>query len=380
MNAVSRTDFATAAFAPPVRLLMGPGPSNVASEVAAAQAKPTIGHLDHAFVELMEQIKDQLRAAFQTRNRMTFPLSAPASLAMEMALINLLEPGDTAIIAQNGVFGGRMADIARRARAEVVLVAGEWGKPVDPQAVLAAIADNPHAKLLAFVHAETSTGACSDAATLCRLAADAGMLSIVDAVTSLAGVPVAVDAWQTDIVYSGTQKCLSAPPGLAPITFSERAVAAVKARKTPVQSWFLDLNLLLAYWDGEGARSYHHTAPVNALFGLHESLRRLLSEGLETAWRRHREVHEHLADRLEALGFAFVVDPAHRLPQLNTVWIPEGIEDAPTRRQLLDEFGIEIGGGLGPLAGKIWRVGLMGETCRRHNVDRLVEALSALRR
>ncbi len=380
MNAVTRTDFATAAFMPPVRLLMGPGPSNVAPEVAAAQARPTIGHLDPAFVGLMEQIKDQLRAAFQTRNRMTFPLSAPASLAMEMALVNLLEPGDTAIVAQNGVFGGRMAEIARRAGAEVKLVAGEWGKPVDPDAVHATIKDNPQAKLVAFVHAETSTGARSDAAALCRLANDAGMLSIVDTVTGLGGVPVSVDEWQADVVYSGTQKCLSAPPGLAPITFSEKAVAAVKARKTPVQSWFVDLNLILGYWDGEGARSYHHTAPVNALYGLHESLRRLLSEGLEAAWHRHRAVHEYLAERLEALGFGFVVDKAYRLPQLNTVWIPEGIDDAPTRRKLLDDFGIEIGGGLGPLAGKIWRIGLMGETCRTDNVDRLADALATIRR
>jgi alanine-glyoxylate transaminase/serine-glyoxylate transaminase/serine-pyruvate transaminase len=298
---------------------------------------------------------------------------------MEMALVNLLEPGDTAIVAQNGVFGGRMADIARRAGAEVKLVAGEWGKPVDPEAVSMAVKAHPGAKLLAFVHAETSTGACSDAAELCRLARDAGMLSVVDTVTGLGGVPVTVDEWQADVVYSGTQKCLSAPPGLAPITFSERAVAAVKARKTPVQSWFLDLSLILGYWDGEGARSYHHTAPVNALFGLHESLRRLLAEGLDAAWRRHRAVHDYLAERLAALGFTFVVDKAHRLPQLNTVWIPGGIEDAPTRRKLLDDFGIEIGGGLGPLAGKIWRIGLMGETCRRENVDRLADALAIIR-
>jgi len=380
MNAVTRTAFATAAFVPPLRLLMGPGPSNVAPDVSAAQARPTIGHLDPAFVDLMEQIKDQLRAAFQTRNRMTFPLSAPASLAMEMALVNLLEPGDTAIIAQNGVFGGRMADIARRAGAEVKLVAGEWGKPVDPDAVRAAIRDNPKATLVGFVHAETSTGARSDAAALCGLAQDAGMLSVVDTVTGLGGVPVCVDEWQADVVYSGTQKCLSAPPGLAPITFSEKAVAAVRARKTSVQSWFLDLTLILGYWDGEGARSYHHTAPVNALFGLHESLRRLLAEGLEPAWRRHRETHDYLARRLEALGFSFVVDEEYRLPQLNTVWIPESVEDAPTRRKLLDDFGIEIGGGLGPLAGKIWRIGLMGETCRTENVDRLVDALQAIRR
>lgn len=366
------------AFQPPVRLLMGPGPSNVAPEVGAALARPTIGHLDPAFITLMEEIKTQLRTALKTNNRMTFPLSAPASLAMEMALVTLLEPGDTAIIAQNGVFGGRMADIARRAGAEVKLVANEWGKPVDPLAVRAAIGETPNAKLVAFVHAETSTGAMSDAATLCRIAREAGMLSVVDTVTGLGGVPVAVDEWGADVVYSGTQKCLSAPPGLAPITFSENAVAAVKARKTPVQSWFLDLGLILGYWDGEGARSYHHTAPVNALYGLHESLRRLLDEGLEGSHKRHRETHEYLAECLGALGFSFVVDPESRLPQLNTVWIPEGVEDAPTRKRLLDDYGIEIGGGLGPLAGKIWRIGLMGESCRRENVDRLVDAIGEI--
>lgn len=357
---------------------MGPGPSNVAPEVLAAQARPTIGHLDPGFVRLMELIKDQLRLVFQTGNRVTFPLSAPASLAMEMALVTLLQPGETAIIAQNGVFGGRMADIARRAGAEVRLVSCEWGKPVDPDAVRAAIRETPRAKLLAFVHAETSTGARSDAETLCSIANEAGMLTVVDTVTGLGGIPVLVDQWQADVVYSGTQKCLSAPPGLAPITFSERAVAAVRARNSPVQSWFLDLGLMLGYWDGEGGRSYHHTAPVNALYGLHESLSRLLAEGLEAAWARHRAAHERLVERLEEMGFAFVVDAEHRLPQLNTVWVPEGVEDAPARRRLLEEFGIEIGGGLGPLAGRIWRIGLMGETCRIENVDRLADAIGAI--
>jgi alanine-glyoxylate transaminase/serine-glyoxylate transaminase/serine-pyruvate transaminase len=366
------------AFLPPPRLLMGPGPSNVAPEVLAAQAWPTVGHLDPCFVKLMELVKDQLRFAFRTANRVTFPLSAPASLAMEMALVTLLEPGDTAIIAQNGVFGGRMADIARRAGAEVRLVSGEWGKPVDPEAVCAAIRGATHARLLAFVHAETSTGARSDAATLCGLAREVGMLSVVDTVTGLGGIPVLVDEWQADVVYSGTQKCLSAPPGQAPITFSEGAVAAVKSRTSPIQSWFLDLNLMLGYWDGERGRSYHHTAPVNALYGLHESLSRLIDEGLETAWARHRAAHERLVERLEALGFAFVVDKDHRLPQLNAVWVPEGIEDALARRRLLDDFGIEIGGGLGPLAGRIWRIGLMGETCRTENVDRLADAIAAI--
>lgn len=366
------------AFSPPTRLLMGPGPSNVAPEVLAAQARPTIGHLDPGFVKLMDLIKDQLRVAFRTDNRVSFPLSAPASLAMEMALVTLLEPGDTAIIAQNGVFGGRMAEIARRAGAKVRLVSVEWGKPVDPEAVRASIVDTPQAKLLAFVHAETSTGVWSDAATLCGLAREAGMLSVVDTVTGLGGIPVLVDDWQADAVYTGTQKCLSAPPGLAPITFSDRAVAAVKARKSPIQSWFLDLGLMLGYWDGDGARSYHHTAPVNALYGLHESLSRLLGEGLEPAWARHRAAHERLVDRLQALGVAFVVDKEHRLPQLNTVWIPEGVEDAPARRHLLDVYGIEIGGGLGPLSGRIWRIGLMGETCRMENVDRVADAIATI--
>jgi alanine-glyoxylate transaminase/serine-glyoxylate transaminase/serine-pyruvate transaminase len=368
------------AFTPPPRLLMGPGPSNVAPEVLAAQARPTIGHLDPGFITLMELIKEQLRLAFRTANRVTFPLSAPASLAMEMALVTLLEPGNTAIIAQNGVFGGRMADIARRAGAEVRLVSGEWGKPVDPDAVRAAIREAPEARLLAFVHAETSTGARSDAAALCGLAREAGMLSVVDTVTGLGGIPVLVDEWKADVVYSGTQKCLSAPPGLAPITFSERAVAAVKARGTPIQSWFLDLNLMLGYWDGESGRSYHHTAPVNALYGLHESLARLNREGLETAWKRHRIAHELLAGRLRELGFTYVVEEEYRLPQLNTVWLPRGLEDAPARRRLLDEFGIEVGAGLGPLAGRIWRIGLMGETCRIENVDRLANAIAAILR
>ena len=366
------------AFSPPPRLLMGPGPSNVAPEVLAALARPTIGHLDPGFIKLMELIKNQLRFAFRTENRVTFALSAPASLAMEMALVTLLERGDTAIIAQNGVFGGRMAEIVKRAGAQVRLVSGEWGKPVDPEAVRAAITDTPNAKLLAFVHAETSTGASSDAATLCGLAREAGMLSVVDTVTGLGGIPVLVDEWQADAVYSGSQKCLSAPPGLAPITFSEAAVAAAKSRKTPIQSWFLDLTLMLGYWDGEGGRSYHHTAPVNALYGLSESLSRLLAEGLDAAWARHRTVHEQLAERLEALGFAFVVDREHRLPQLNAVWVPEGVEDATARRRLLEEFGIEIGGGLGPLAGRIWRIGLMGETCRMDNVERLTDAIAAI--
>lgn len=359
----------------PERLLMGPGPSNTSPEVLAAMARPTIGHLDPVFQDLMEQIKGLLRYAFQTENPMTFPISAPASLAMESALVNLLEPGDTAIIAQNGVFGGRMADIAKRAGAEVVHLTFDWGRPVDPDAVAEAIRTHPEAKLVAFVHAETSTGAQSDAATLCALAREAGMLSIVDTVTGLAGVPVTVDAWGADVVYSGTQKCLSVPPGLAPITFSPRAVAAIEARKTPVQSWFCDLNLVLGYWSGAGGRSYHHTAPVNALYGLHHGLRDLEAEGLEQSWARHRQVHDQLAQGLAALDLSFLVAPEHRLPQLNTVHVPAGVDEAAVRRALLQDHGIELGAGLGVLAGKVWRIGLMGHTARPENVRRLLGAL-----
>jgi len=359
----------------PSRLLMGPGPSNVAPDVLAALSQPTIGHLDPVFQSLMEEVKDLLRHAFQTRNAMTFPISAPASLAMEAALVNLLEPGDTALIAQNGVFGGRMAEIASRAGANVKLLEFDWGKPVCPEMVAQALADDPQIKVLAFVHAETSTGVRSDAARLCALARNAGVLSVVDTVTGLGGIPVAVDDWQADVVYSGTQKCLSVPPGLAPITFSDRAVDAIRSRGTKVQSWFCDLNLVLGYWSGEGGRSYHHTAPVNAIYGLAKGLEDLREEGLEASWQRHRQAHERLAAGLNGLGLAFLVEEAYRLPQLNTVVVPDDIDEAFVRTKLLQDHGIEIGAGLGTLAGKVWRIGLMGHTARSENVDRLLEAL-----
>ncbi|MEM1315723.1 MAG: alanine--glyoxylate aminotransferase family protein [Pseudomonadota bacterium] len=366
-------------FTPPARLLLGPGPSNVSAEVLAAQAQPAIGHLDPAFSAMMEALKDRLRAVLRTENAVCFPLSAPASLAMEAALTNLIEPGDRVVIARNGVFGGRMAEIAGRAGAEVAAVESPWGAPVDVAAVRDALADGPAPKLLAFVHAETSTGVRSDAAALCALAREAGALSIVDCVTSLAGLPVETDAWGADVVYSGSQKCLGCPPGLAPITFSPRAVAAIEARKTPVQSWFCDLNLVLGYWRGDGAgpRSYHHTAPVNALYGLHAALGRLLEEGLEAAQARHAAAHARLAEGLARLGLAFLVeDPGARLPMLNTVRVPDGVDEAAVRRDLLERCGIEIGAGLGPLAGQVWRIGLMGENARPEAVDRLLAALA----
>ncbi|MEZ5441476.1 MAG: alanine--glyoxylate aminotransferase family protein [Lysobacterales bacterium] len=363
-------------FHPPERLLLGPGPSDVPERVLQALARPTIGHLDPAFVAMMDQTKTLLRRAFRTENRLTIPVSAPGSAGMEACFVNLIEPGDTVIVCQNGVFGGRMKENVLRVGATPVMVQDEWGRAVDPDKVRAAIAAHPEAVALAFVHAETSTGARSDARTLCQLAQSAGLLTIVDAVTSLGGIPLEVDAWGIDAIYSGSQKCLSAPPGISPLSFSERAVARLQARKTPVQSWFLDLSLVMNYWEGEGARSYHHTAPVNALYGVHEALLMLDEEGLEAAWARHQAQHERLREGLSALGLDLLVPEAERLPQLNAVRVPEGVDEALVRRRLLTEKGIEIGAGLGALAGKIWRIGLMGHSAQPQKVDRVLAALA----
>lgn len=364
-----------AEFVPPARLLLGPGPSNVPQRVLAALARPTIGHLDPAFVGLMDEIKSLLRYAFRTANALTFPVSAPGSAGMEACVVNLVEPGDRVIVCVNGVFGGRMRENVLRAGGVPIVVEDDFGQPVSVDKVEAALKANPGVKALGFVHAETSTGARSDAQALCALAATHGALSIVDAVTSLGGIPLEVDAWGIDAIYSGSQKCLSCPPGLSPVSFSERAVAAVKARRHPVQSWFLDLSLVMNYWQGEGARSYHHTAPINMLYGLHESLRMLAEEGLEQAWSRHAENHQRLRAGLDALGLELLVPEAARLPQLNTVRIPAGADDLVVRRALLNEHGIEIGAGLGALAGKVWRIGLMGDSSRPECVDRVLEAL-----
>ena len=374
------TDARRNAPALPPRILMGPGPSDVSPRVLAASARPTIGHLDPEFQILMDGIKGQLKRVFRTQNAVTFPISGPGSVGMEACFVNLVEPGDTVIVCQNGVFGGRMKENVERCGGKVVAVDDEMGKPVDLEKARAALKANPGAKALAFVHAETSTGVESDAAALCAMAREAGAMAIMDAVTSLGGIPVEVDGWGADAVYSGTQKCLSCPPGLSPVTFSDRAIDTVKSRKSKVQSWFLDLNLVLAYWDGQGGRSYHHTAPVNALFGLGEALEMVEEEGLEAAWARHARTHAALRAGLEAMGIRFLVDPAHRLPQLNTVFIPEGMDDAATRGTLLRDYGIEIGAGLGPFAGKIWRIGLMGESARINNVLVLLAALEKLMR
>lgn len=362
-------------FHPPRRILMGPGPSDVSPRVLAALSRPTVGHLDPAFQDLMEEIKAALARLFNAPDHVCVPLPAPGTAGMEAALMNLLEPGDRAVIAVNGVFGGRMVDMAGRAGAEVVRVDAPWGEPVDVAAVEAALASGP-AKVLAFVHAETSTGVRSDAAALCALARRHGALSIVDCVTSLGGVPVDAAAWDADVLYSGTQKCLSAPPGLSPVAFSRRALEAVAARTTPVRNWLLDVSLLMAYWGGEGGRTYHHTAPINTLYGLHESLVALFEEGQQAVFVRHARMHEALVAGLEALGLQMLVAPEHRLPQLNTVRVPEGVDEAAVRTRLLAHWDLEIGAGLGPLKGQVWRIGLMGASASPWHVRVCLTALA----
>jgi alanine-glyoxylate transaminase/serine-glyoxylate transaminase/serine-pyruvate transaminase len=365
-------------FMPPRRTLMGPGPSDVSERVLAALARPTIGHLDPAFIAMMDELKSLLQFAFRTNNTLTLPVSAPGSAGMETCFINLVGPDDTVIVAQNGVFGGRMRENVERCGARAVLIEDEWGRPVDPNKVEDALRAHPEASVLAFVHAETSTGARSDAQALCALASRHDCLSIVDTVTSLGGIDVDVDGWGADAVYSGTQKCLSCVPGISPVTFGERAVERIHARRHKAQSWFLDLELVMGYWGDNARRTYHHTAPVNALYALHEALLILQEEGLENAWHRHAHHHRALAAGLEALGMTFVVEPEWRLPQLNSVRIPAGLDDAAVRTRLLDEYSLEIGAGLGPLAGQVWRIGLMGYSCRRDNVLLCLNALGRI--
>lgn len=365
-------------FHAPKRTLMGPGPSDVSDRVLNAMARPTLGHLDPLFVGMMDEIKQLLQYAFQTQNELTFAVSAPGSAGMECCFVNLVEPGDVVIVCQNGVFGGRMRENVERCGGTAVMVQDDWGCAVDPSKLEQALNAHPEAVLVAFVHAETSTGVQSDAKTLVSLAHAHDCLTIVDTVTSLVGTPLYVDDWGIDAIYSGSQKCLSAPPGLSPVSFNQRAADKIRNRKTKIQSWFLDLNLVMGYWAGDGKRAYHHTAPVNSLYGLHESLVMVQEEGLEAAWTRHRDNHLALRKGLENMGIHFVVDEHYRLPQLNAVAIPNGVDDAAVRHRLLVDFNLEIGSGLGALAGKVWRIGLMGHASHPRNVDYCLDALKAV--
>ena len=368
----------SSSFFPPQRTLMGPGPSDVSSRVLGALARPTIGHLDPMFVDLMDEVKGLLQFAFQTDNALTLPVSAPGSAGMEACFVNLVSPGDKVIVCQNGVFGGRMKENVERCGGTAILVEDCWGEPVSLDKVEAAFGDHPDTAILAFVHAETSTGVFSDAAALCALAARHGALSIVDAVTSLVGIEVLVDEWGVDAMYSGTQKCLSCVPGLSPVTFSNRAADRIKHRQHKVQSWFLDMQLVMGYWGGDSKRAYHHTAPVNNLYALHESLVMVKEEGLAATQARHLLNHRALVAGLEAMGLSMAVAADCRLPQLNSVVIPEGVDDAALRAALLNEFDLEIGAGLGGLAGKTWRIGLMGFASNERNVVYCLSAMEAI--
>lgn len=366
-------------FHPPQRTLLGPGPSEINPRVMAAMSLPAIGYLDPVFVEMMEELKALLRYVYQTGNALTFPVSGPGSVGMEYCFVNMVAPGDKVVVCRNGVFGGRMIENVERAGGTAIVVEDAWGEPCDPQKLEDALKKHPDARVVAFVHAETSTGVQSDAKTLVSVAHKHDALTIVDAVTSLAGCPVMVDDWDVDAIYSASQKCLSCTPGLSPVSFNDRVVEHVKARKDKIHSWFMDMNLLLGYW-GATTRTYHHTAPTNSLYALHEALLLIKEEGLENCWARHHRNHVALKAGLEAMGLEFLVKEGARLPQMNAVHIPEAIRDreAEVRKTLLNEFNLEIGAGLGPLAGKIWRVGIMGYSCKPENVMLCLSALGSV--
>ena len=360
------------------RELFGPGPTNVPNSILEALSQPTIGHLDPEFLKIMDEVGERLRYCMQTENALTFVLSAPGSIGMETSMVNTLEPGDKIVIGINGVFGGRMKDICERIGAEVVAVEFDWGTPVDPEILRETLAQHGDAMAVAFVHAETSTGVRSDAKEIARIAKDHDCLVIADCVTSLGGVELLVDEWGLDVVYSGSQKCLSCVPGLSPITFSAKAVERIKARKTRAQSWFCDISLLMSYYEsGEKTRAYHHTAPVNSLFAMNEALRLVEVETLEQRWKRHAGAAMHLYQRLEAAGLELIVEAPSRLAPLTLVRIPEGVDDAATRSALLTEQNIELGGGLGKFAGKAWRIGLMGQNATVERADFIADALVA---
>ncbi len=360
---------------PGSRVLMGPGPSDVAARVLNAMSQPCIGHLDPYFLKVMDETQQLLRFLFQTDNALTIPVSGTGSAGMETCLVNLIEPGDRVLVCVNGVFGTRMSDIVGRLGGELVRLDFPWGRAVDPEEVRRA-AKEKSPRIIAVVHAETSTGAVSPLKDLSAVGREVGALFLVDCVTSLGGMSVAADENSIDAAYSGTQKCISCPPGLSPITFSQAALDKLHARKSPVVSWYLDMSLVGSYWGAE--RKYHHTAPVNMIYALREALRMIAEEGLENRFARHRLNHRALAAGIEAMGLEMLVPEAERLPMLNTIKIPEGADDAKTRGALLSRFGLEIGGGLGDLAGKVWRVGLMGSSCTQRNVVLFLSALEAV--
>lgn len=360
---------------PPQRVLLGPGPSDIHPRVLRALAAPTVGHLDPYYLELMNQTQNMLRQVFRTNNPFTMAVSGTGSAGMECALVNMIEPGDSVVIAVNGVFGGRMVDVASRAGAKVHQVNRPWGEVFTSADLEPAIAQ-ARPKLVALVMAETSTGARQPLEEIAKLVKDSGAYFLVDAVTALGGIPVEVDKLGIDVIYSGTQKCLSCPPGLAPVSFSPRAVERVLKRQTGVQSWYLDISMLTKYWGQE--RVYHHTAPINMTYALHEALRAILEEGLENCFARHQKNHQALKAGLAAIGIRYASNPAHSLPMLNAVWIPEGLNDVAIRSALLARYGIEIGGGLGDFKGKVWRIGLMGYGSRPNNVLLFLSALEQL--
>ena len=358
------------------RELFGPGPTNVPDSILQALSLPTIGHLDPAFLGIMDEVGERLRHCFQTNNSLTFVLSAPGSIGMETSFVNILEPGDKVVVCINGVFGGRMKDICERVGAEVITIDNEWGTPVDLDELRATLEANSDVTAVAFVHAETSTGVRSDAKSIAEIAKSHGCLVVADCVTSLGGVELLVDDWGLDVVYSGSQKCLSCVPGLSPITFSKQAVDKIKQRKSRVQSWFCDISLLMSYYEsGEKTRAYHHTAPVNSLYAMNEALRLVVEETLQVRWDRHRDAANHLYSRLEAAGLEMVVAAEHRLSPLTLVRIPEGVDDAAIRGGLLNNKNIELGGGLGKFAGNAWRIGLMGQNATVDRADFIADAL-----
>ncbi|MEW4570375.1 alanine--glyoxylate aminotransferase family protein [Tautonia sp. JC769] len=357
---------------PSPRVLLGPGPSNVHPRVLSALGMPLVGHLDPEFVALMDEMQGMLRRVFRTENLMTLAVSGTGSAGMEAVVVNVIEPGDKMLVCVNGVFGGRMVDVAQRAGAEVTAIERPWGEVFDPQEVEDAI-KKVKPKLVGIVHAETSTGAHQPVQEIARIAHDHGAMIAIDTVTSLAGVPVEIDAWDIDAVYSGTQKCLSCPPGLAPVSFGPRAMEAIKNRKSKVQSWYLDMTMIGRYWGSD--RFYHHTAPINMNYALREALALVLEEGLDARFARHALNARALAAGLKAMGIDYVTAEGHRLPQLNCVTIPEGVDDLAVRKRLLNEWNVEIGGGLGDLKGRAWRIGLMGYGSRRESVTLVLAAL-----